>query len=158
MRTGILTALLALFLCGQPLSAQEVHPCYPEGVDSFLTQIPVIAEPWEENTATFANGEVRLAILDTWDPANYPMHLMILYISPRLVEAEGRACVIISDFQGYGFQTLTLEGMGVNYEASTGLTFKLAGSRYDPQTSVVSPGALTVILNRASDQVTANYQ
>ena len=158
MKMKAITAIAVFLLSSQTVFAQEVTPCYQEGVEQFLTQIPVIAEPWEENTATYANGQVRLAILDTWDPANTPMHLLILYVSPDLIEAEGRACVIVSDVEGRGFQTLTMEGLQAAYDASTGLTFNLAGSRYDFDNNSVTPGTLTVTLNRATDQVTAVYQ
>ena len=149
---------LAALAFAFPAHAQEVRNCYTEDGDSFLTQISVLAEPWEENTRTFSNGSVRIALLDTWDPANYPMHLMLTYWPNDGIEAEGRLCFIVSDKEGYGFQNLTLTGMQADYDPAIGLLFEIPAQRYDADSESVADGVLSVTLNRASDVVTASYQ
>ena len=52
----ILPALVALTL-PLPVLAQEVGEC------DWRAASAAIAEPWETNTRTFANGAIRLAVL-----------------------------------------------------------------------------------------------
>ncbi len=151
----LITALLGLSASAH---AQVVNDCYSEDADSYLTDIGVIPEPWEINTRTFANGDVRLVLLDTWDPANYAVHLMITYVDPERHESEGRACAIVSDRDGYGFQNISLLDMAAGYDPAAGLTFSIEAERYNPSDETVNHGLLEVILNRATGQVTASFQ
>ena len=152
--------LLIAALSGFSTSAygQVVNDCYSETADSYLTDIRVIPEPWEINTRTFANGDVRLVLLDTWDPANYAVHLMVTYVDPSRHESEGRACVIVSDNEGLGFENMSLLDMGASYDPAKGLTFSIEAERHDPDSDSVDHGLLEVILNRATGQVTARFQ
>lgn len=152
--------LLMVTFLGYCTSAygQVVNDCYSEGAENYLTDIRVIPEPWEINTRTFANGDVRLVLLDTWDPANYAVHLMITYVDPDLHESEGRACVIISDRGGRGFQNMSLLDMAAGYDPATGLSFSIETERYISEDEPVDHGVLNVNLNRATEQVTASFQ
>lgn len=156
MRSFLLLTVLLGF-CGSA-NAQIVQDCYSENANNTLTDIRVIPEPWEANTRTFANGDVRLTLLDMWDPANYAVRLMITYVDPERHESEGRACVIISDTDQYGFQNMSLLDMAAGYDPTTGLTFSIETERYDVATETVDHGVLNVILNRATGQVMADFQ
>ena len=68
-------ALLALAFAAAmagPAVAQQVRDC------DWLASAWNLAEPWEENTRTFANGAVRLALLDAIEPGAVPFHLLVL--------------------------------------------------------------------------------
>lgn len=149
------TALLGF--CGAA-NAQVVQDCYGEHANRDLTDIRLIPEPWEANTRIFANGDVRLALLDMWDPANYAVRLMITYVDPMRHESEGRACVIVSDTDQYGFQNMDLTGMTAGYDPATGLIFSIETERYNASDETVDHGVLNLILNRATGQVTASFQ
>ena len=69
---GILAVCL-LTLAGLPARAVTVTTC--DG----LASVQSIAEPWEANTRTFANGDIRLVVLDTIEPAAGAFHLAILH-------------------------------------------------------------------------------
>ncbi len=56
---------LFLALClAAPVAAQTVGDC-----DTWQTSARNLAEPWEANSRTFANGDIRVALLDTIEPA-----------------------------------------------------------------------------------------
>ena len=74
---------LCLACLSAPAFAQEVAPC-----DDYRSSAHALAEPWEASTRVFANGEVRLAIADTIEPAAGAFHLIIL--SPPYDEVGGR--------------------------------------------------------------------
>lgn len=139
-------------------NAQVVNDCYSAQADGALTDIRLIPEPWQANTRLFSNGDVRLTLIDTWDPANYAVHLMISYVDTRRHESEGRACVIISDQASQGFQNISLLDMAAGYDPATGLSFSIEAERYNASDESVDHGALNVILNRATGQVTASFQ
>ena len=105
-------ALLALAL---PVAAQTVEEC------DWRAAAQALIEPWEENTRTFANGDVRLALTDVIEPAAGAFHLVIL--SPPFDELGGRQCRVVSAVGSTGFAGLTLVGMTSAYDPSIGLTF-----------------------------------
>ena len=144
------TLILSIF--SSAAMAQQVTDCTMEGVD-----IRTLAEPWEENSRTFANGDVRIAVMDTWDPANYPMHLIILFMHPDSIEAEGRTCIQVSDENGWGFQNMFLREMKTTYDPAKGLTFIVPVERSNGD-GTVTKLTLWATLNRASGQVTAGFQ
>ncbi|WP_341368285.1 hypothetical protein [Yoonia sp. BS5-3] len=69
--------LLAYLTAMTPAAAQEAIPC------DWQASAQHLVEPWEENSRTFANGDVRVAALDTIEPAAGFAYLMVL--SPRLM-------------------------------------------------------------------------
>ena len=63
MMRRIWYSMLACVALVSPAQAQEAVWCdWPARADA-------IVEPWSQNTRTFANGDVRLALLDTIEPA-----------------------------------------------------------------------------------------
>lgn len=141
-----LPALLAL--AALPASAGEVHDC-----SGFEASSENIVEPWEENTRTFANGAVRIAVLDTAEPAAAAFHLLIL--SPPYDELGLRQCRVVSFRDGMGYGSMSLEGLDAGYDPATGLTLELPISVYNPETALFDQGALFVTINQATGAVTA---
>lgn len=145
----ILPLAAALCLAALPAAAQTVTPC------SDLASLRNIAEPWAENSRTFANGDVRLTLLDTLEPAVAPFHLALL--SPPYNEVGDRQCRMISRAADLGFSALFFEEMEAGYNPATGLTFTLPGimaAPGDPETGISF--MLDVTLNQATGQVSVS--
>jgi hypothetical protein len=126
--------------------AQEVGEC------DWRAAAQMIAEPWESNTRLFANGEVRLTIMDAGEPAAGSFHLMIL--SPPYDEA-GRHCAILSlTKDAMGFAGLSMEGATAQYDPATGLSVTLPASRWIPDSDTYIDAILTVTINQESGAIT----
>ena len=152
-RVAALKTVLAACLLtalATPAAAQSVEDC------DWRASAQALIEPWEENTRTFANGNVRLAVTDTIEPAAGAFHLMIL--SPPFDALGGRQCRVVSANGSIGFAGLTLDGMTSAYDPATGLTFTFEAGAYDPDTGGTLPRALTVMLNQATGVITAHLQ
>ena len=111
----LLTAVAALFIA-TAAQAQIVTEC------DWRSDAQFIAEPWEQNTRIFANGAVRVAMIDTWEPAAIPFHVMV--ISPPHDELGFRQCRIITGDNG-GFASHAFEAMTASYDPARGLTLHL---------------------------------
>jgi hypothetical protein len=138
--------LIALLLATPSLAmAQDVGEC------DWRASAQNIAEPWETSTRSFANGEIRLTVMDAAEPAAGAFHLMIL--SPPYDEA-GRQCRILSlQDGGMGFAGLTLDGAKADYDAATGLTLTMQASRWLPETDSYTEATLTVTVNQATGAI-----
>lgn len=112
-----------------------------------------LAEPWEENTASFANGAVRAAVIDTVEPAAAPVHLMVL--TPPLDEAQMRRCRLVSAAPGTGFDSLDFRRRQVSYDPRRGLILTLQGRAHDPSGAAARPVRLTVTIDQRSGDVQA---
>ena len=143
----IRAAMVALALAGAA-RAQEVGGC-----DDFRSSAQSLAEPWEDNSRLFANGAVRLAILDTIEPAAAAFHLLIL--SPPYDEVGGRQCAVVSAAGTMGFGGLDLVEMQAGYDAARGLTFAIPATRWRPEDDAFVPALLSVTLNQSTGAITA---
>lgn len=152
-----IATVIFMLLWSLPATGQVVTDCYQEGQGNYLTDIRVLAEPWESNTRVFANGDVRIAILDTWDPANFAVHLMVLFLPSDWIEAEGRACRIVSDANGLGFHQMDLTEMNARYDPASGLVLTIPTERHGLANPDVAHGTLEVVINRATNQVGALF-
>jgi hypothetical protein len=114
------SALAATAMIAGPAAAVVVEPC--EGVAT----VENIAEPWEANSKSFYNGEVRLAVVDTGgEPACCSTHLMVLYNEDPGDEPAYRACKMVSDQPGRGFGDVVFKDLKATYDPATGLTFSV---------------------------------
>jgi hypothetical protein len=121
-------------------AAQEAGDC------DWRASSQVIAEPWEANTRTFAEGEIRLTIMDVGEPAAGSFFLMIL--SPPYGDA-GRQCAMLAlDADGMGFASLSMEGAKADYDPATGLSVTLATTRWLPETDSYTDATLSVTINQ----------
>ena len=149
------TILFILLLVANTLSAQAeiVRDCEGE------ITINLLAEPWENNTRIFANGNVRIAVLDYWDPANAAFLLAVMYLPNDYIEAEGRACKVVSAGGiGDGYNMLSLDGLKASYDPTRGLALMIDAEKYDYDAGRAIPGTVTVVINRATSQVQASFR
>ncbi|WP_432448789.1 hypothetical protein [Aliiroseovarius marinus] len=139
-------ATLFLLVALSPAAAQTVEPC------DWRASAANVVEPWIDNSQTFANGDVRLAVLDTVEPAAGAYHLLIL--SPPYSELGDRQCRVVSLDGSLGFAGLTLDAIEADYDPARGLVFALPAALYDPDTGAGNWGQLFVTLNQASGEIT----
>ncbi|WP_424944439.1 hypothetical protein [Aliiroseovarius crassostreae] len=135
-------------LAAQPSYAQSVSDC-----DWRAASINLV-EPWDETSRTFANGDVRIALLDTVEPAAAAYHLLIL--SPPYDEVGGRQCRVISAEDTLGFMGVTFDQIEAEYDPEHGLVFRLPVARYNADTSEGDWLDLLFVVNQASGQVVAD--
>ena len=135
---------------GSTAYAQRVQPCFDGARIPYRATAEAVAEPWEENTRSFADGKVRIAVMDTGEPAYGAYYLMIMYWAG----GEMRTCELVS--QGdVGFVGMTLNGMEASYKAGLGLVLKVPTSFYNPVEDAFEDGAIEVLIDRAANSVTA---
>ncbi|MBF9030806.1 hypothetical protein HKCCE3408_10420 [Rhodobacterales bacterium HKCCE3408] len=145
-------SVLLIALSALPAAAEEavVQDCGP------VSSAWNIAEPWEQNTLTFANGAVRLAILDTIEPAAAAFHLLVL--SPPYDELGGRQCRVVSlseEWMGFGF--LSFERWESSYDPATGLRVVMDMGLYNPETGLNDALSLAVTINQATGEITGRW-
>jgi len=81
-----------------------------------------IAEPWEVNSRTFANGAIRVALLDTGgEPVCCSAHLLILAPSGGQDAPVYRQCLVASAQPGSGFYSMDVPGISASYDPAKGL-------------------------------------
>lgn len=143
--------MFALMLLAAPAAAQSVGECGDH------VSARNLSEPWEANTATYAKGEIRVAVIDMMEPAAAAVHLMVL--SPPRDEIGDRQCRLVSlqgsDGSAFGFFDLGFDERRADYDAQRGLVLTMPAASYDPQTGGPAPSELTVTINQSSGEVTA---
>lgn len=137
-----LLAILIGMLFAAPALAQEVAEC------DWRSSAQAIVEPWEENTRLFANGAVRLALLDTVEPAAGAAHLLIL--SPPLNELGERQCRVVSFAEGVGYAAMYFSELEAGYDPAIGLIFTIPAQIYLPDSGFSNSTLLTITLNQSS--------
>jgi hypothetical protein len=144
-RLSILGVLMALLTGIHAAQAQAVSDC------DWQSSAWNLVEPWEENTRTFSNGAVRLAVLDTIEPAAGAMHLLIL--SPPYGELGDRQCKVLSWGEGLGFAGLYFNDLKAGYDPTRGLLFEIPVQIYDPETSFSNSALVSLELNQATGAI-----
>lgn len=135
---------LAAFLgaLALPLAAQEAVPCdqhWAGGLEN-------LAEPLEDNTRAFAQGQVRVLILAAPDPACCGAFPAVL-----LPEVEGfRVCRLVPGEGGDGWGGLAFDGQA-SYDPAQGLVVPMLASVWTGEGFDRRPVALTV--NQATGRV-----
>lgn len=137
---------IALFTAA-PVMAATVTECDIRAGAQF------IAEPWEKNTATFAEGAIRLAVIDMKEPAGAPSYLMVL--SPPFNEVGERQCRLIEAQPHFGFYQIDLATIEARQDAETGLTLRIPVTDYGDGSPTPPPFPLTVTINQATGEITA---
>uniref|UniRef100_UPI003B5245F3 hypothetical protein n=1 Tax=Roseovarius indicus TaxID=540747 RepID=UPI003B5245F3 len=131
-------------LAGAPALAQEAVPC------EWAARADNIAEPWEANTRTFSEGKVRLALLDTTEPAAAAFHILIL--SPPYDELGLRQCRTLG-LNGMGFAGADFGSLDASYDPAVGLIFIMNVQVYDGMD--YTPRTLRFTLNQATGVIGA---
>lgn len=144
---------LAAFVCALtalPAAAQEVSGC------DWRAAAANLPEPWGSPavTRTFADGDVRLAVLDTIEPAAAAFYLLIL--SPPRDEVGGRQCRIVGSGGDLGFAGMSLAGLRAGYDAARGLVFLIPVRFMRPEDGTFRDADLTVSVNQATGAVSAS--
>ncbi len=134
-------------LMASPLAAQEVVDC------GFAARADAIYEPWEEFSRTYANGEVRVALLDTIEPAAGSFHVLVL--SPPYDEVGGRQCKTIGLENNIGFSGIGFEEIQADYDPALGLTFHIEVTYYEPEFADYLSGSLIFSLNQQTGAIEA---
>lgn len=140
--------IIGLTLLAFPAAAQEgvVYPCGDaERLDS-------LAEPWEDNTATYAGGSVRVARVDMVEPAAAAWKLAI--ISPPRDELGIRQCRIVQSKNGMGFYDLDFAARRSSYDPERGLTLTMPAQTYDTEDPNEGRFTLTVTVNQQTGDIT----
>lgn len=121
-------AALIAALSAAPAGAQYMLGCQ----DSWIANPVFIAEPWEANTRTWANGAIRLAVLDTMgEPACCSVHLLVISPNLRGEFGEQIVCNIVSAHEGgLGWADIDLQGARASYDAARGLLISLPVTHY----------------------------
>lgn len=141
--------LTMALLAASPVAAQEVRDC------DEMAAVEAVPEPWADHTQTFAGGQVRLAVIDTLEPAAAAVQLVIL--SPPFDELGVRQCKMVGSEGGLGFGGMTLDGIESSYDPETGLTWGVPVRVYDESAGGFFDTYLWVTLNQSTGAITAGY-
>lgn len=142
--------ILALTFAAGLAQAQELGEC------DWRASAYNIAEPWEENTRLFSDGKVRLALLDTLEPAAAAFHLLI--ISPPYNEMGEPQCRVLSHSGTLGWAALHFNELEAGYDPKAGLTFILPGMIYLPEHGFSNSFLLGLTLNQATGEILTQVQ
>ncbi|MDP0927451.1 hypothetical protein Q0601_09740 [Paracoccus onubensis] len=122
--------LIAATLC--MIAAPALAQAGPQDATTYpcddATRADVIAEPWEQNTATYADGRIRVTLLDYIEPAGAAMKLLIL--SPPHDEIGRRQCRIVGVPDRQGFYGIDFGKRQAEYDPATGLTLTIPVRQY----------------------------
>lgn len=147
MKTFLNPMIAGLFLVAgaQGASAQMINEC------EWQASARNIVEPWSENTRTFAEGKVRLALLDTVEPAAAAFHIMVL--SPPYDEVGGRQCKVISWNESVGFTGIEFSKLQARYDPAVGLIFGVPAFLYDGDGTSSTEVELAFWLNQSTGEL-----
>jgi hypothetical protein len=142
----VLYIAAALVAFATPAAAVVVRGCDDGNNTAAVTNI---AEPWEKNTKTFYNGQVRVALLDTGgEPACCSLHLLVMSPGASKDEPAYQECHVVSDHANFGFGNIGFEKLTAAYDPKKGLliTFPFIISNGDDEQH---PGVAKLRLNLA---------
>ncbi|QYX58275.1 hypothetical protein K1T73_07920 [Roseovarius sp. SCSIO 43702] len=128
--------------------AQTVGECdWRAGADALV-------EPWDENTALFSQGKVRIALLDRVEPAAAAFYVLIL--SPPYNELGERQCRILSRREGMGFAGLSFDTLEADYDPAVGLIFTMQAKEFDGLD--YHPATLRFTVNQATGEIAGRIE
>lgn len=147
MRSVFAALLVAL---APPVAAQVAAPCDRKA------RADAIVEPWEENSATFANGAVRVALLDVIEPAAAAHYFLILH--PPYDEMGARRCTVVGRAGGLGYAAVVFSELEAGYDPAVGLTIDVPATIYLPEQNFQNSALLHITVNQASGDVTVTQE
>lgn len=148
IKTILATTILAATISN--VQAQSVEPC------DWVSNAVNLMEPWEQNTRTFANGDVRIAALDTIEPGAAAFHLLV--VSPPYDELGSRQCKVVSISSGIGFSGLDFESLNARYDPAVGLIFKMDVQVSSPNTGTFDNRVARFTLNQSTGEIQVGLQ
>lgn len=118
-------ATLALTAAQPAAAAPTVVECTNYAMATY------VMEPWEKNTRTFYNGQVRVALVDTdGEPACCSTWLVVIFPDVQ-DELGGRTCRMVGTGETLGYAGVNLAGIKTAYNAATGLTLTVPVRRME---------------------------
>lgn len=146
--TGVIAGLA--LLGAAPAFAQVAFPC------GWQARADNIVEPWEDNTATFANGAVRITLMDTAEPAAAALYLMVLH--PPFDELGLRTCTMVGLDKGMGYGAIYFDALETSYDPARGLMFDVPAVIHLPEQNFQNSARLLVTVNQANGDVTVQQE
>lgn len=142
----MIRAVLCSLVFAGPAVAQQVLPC------DWQARADAIVEPWDAHSRTFANGDVRLAVLDVIEPALGSFYLLVL--SPPFDEIGSRQCRVVGFDDGVGFTAIDFDSLLATYDPARGLEFQMLARIADPEYDFTNTVNLWVTLNQTTGEIT----
>ena len=140
----------AIGLIAGPAAAVTVDDCLDHRSDA-----AAIMEPWDENTATYASDRIRIAVMDSIEPAAGALHILVL--SPPFDELGSRQCKIISYDDQQGFAAVWFNERSADYNPATGLTVTLPVQFWLPDLSFTNSAQLAITINQSTGDITTDF-
>lgn len=138
--------LAALALTAAPALAQSVSDC------DWRATAASLVEPWEAHSKTYSKGAVRVALLDTVEPAAGAYHVLVL--SPPFNELGERQCKVVSFDGTMGFAGAYFGDIDAGYDPATGLMVSLPVQIYLPEEDFAGAALLRFTLNQTTGEIT----
>ena len=131
-------------------TAQSVSLC------DWQASAQALVEPWDGNTRVFANGDVRLAAIDTVEPATSAAFLLVL--SPPRSELGERQCRVVGFSDQLGFAAVYFDRLTADYDPATGLQFTVPVQIVTADGSFSNGGLLGLTLNQSTGAMTTTME
>lgn len=133
--------------------AQVLHDC-----EGFVASPANIAEPWEKWSRSFADGAIRVALVDTGgEPVCCAVHLLVLSPSGSGEhEPAFRQCHVVSQKDWLGWLDIDFDTLVASYDPARGLLVEVPALVYDGVMGA-DPEATTMLrvrINQATGAVT----
>jgi hypothetical protein len=122
---AILTAALLMGPAGALAKGLSVKDC-----DGTADSARNLVEPWDKNTRTFANGTIRVAVMDTGgEPVCCSTWLLV--IVPNKNDEQGYpSCKLVGGAKNLGMLGLDLTEASAKYAGGRGLVLRFPYMRY----------------------------
>lgn len=151
-RATLSLALMAVSVVPVAATAQAVSTC------GWIGSPANIMEPWEANTRSFANGNIRVARVDTGgEPVCCSSYLLVLSPSGESDGPSFRQCRIVSAQPGQGFFDVDIAGIAASYDPRQGLLLSVPVAEWHPGMETGAPpirDRLDIRINQATGSVT----
>jgi hypothetical protein len=137
----------AALTAGLALTAPAAEAAAWLGDCNDYATVSLVAEPWEANTRTFYNGEVRVAVVDTnGEPVCCSSWLVVVY-PDKQDELGGRACMMLGSDEGLGFTGVDVKAIRSTYAADKGLTLTVPVRRMNADGASTRAETVTLVLD-----------
>ena len=145
---GMLRPFALAFFAAYPAAApaQSLVAC-----DGWQASAQNVVEPWERFSRSFANGDIRVALLDNFEPAVAAHYLLVL--TPPHDEFGGRTCALVAEDEGHGFAGIDFETISASYDPAVGLTLAMPVQRFMPDMGEFTTQRLSVTFNQATGEI-----
>lgn len=117
----ILSVLAGAALIAQPASAQVLRDC------AELASPADIVEPWEDHSRSYAEGAIRVALLEDADAPDCCARSLLILAPAGAAENgwSGRQCLVGAPDETRGFRDLDIGGIAASYSPHIGLTLSV---------------------------------